>query len=178
MTGRRLGTALSLAALVALFACGAVAQQASPGATPVPQSVRKIPAITAPDEYPRACVDCHVNLPEKKMDARLSTLMAQWNKAVAPELLAKAQASAPQGTTLKGRHPKVGTALGSIPARCMKCHTATSKTAPPFSRLIHRIHLVGGDKNEYLTQFQGDCTHCHKLNLETGAWTMPSGTEK
>ncbi len=178
MTGRRLGSALFLMALVAVLAGRGVAQQASPGASPEPPPVRKIPAITAPDEFPRACVDCHVDRPEKKTDERLSTLIAQWNKAVDPALLAKARASAPKGMALKGRHPKVGTALGSVPARCMKCHTATSKTAPPFARLIHRIHLVGGDKNHFLTQFQGECTHCHKLNIETGGWSVPSGAEK
>ena len=43
---------------------------------------------------------------------------------------------------------------------------------------MHRIHLTGGDKNHYLTEFQGDCTNCHKLDQKTGAWSLGSGSEK
>ncbi len=175
----------------AVLPSGASAQEATPapGVTPPaatasppaataapPAALRAIPGITAPDSFPRACVDCHVNLPEHKMDARLSTLLAQWSKSVEPGLLEKAEGAAPPGVTLKGRHPKLG-ALGSIPARCMKCHAAASKTAPPFRKLIHRIHLVGGEKNDYLTEFGGQCTYCHKLNEATGEWSIPSAPE-
>src|SRR5512142_5071 len=142
MTVRRLGTVpflavavVLLAVAVVLLAGGASAQQETPasGVTPpaaagAPRAALPvIPGITAPDSFPRACVDCHVNLPEHKMDARLSTHLAQWSKSVDPGLLEKAQGAAPPGVTLKGRHPKLG-ALGSIPDRCMKCHSAASKT--------------------------------------------------
>ncbi len=173
-----------LAGAAVLLASGASAQQETPaaGVTPPvataapPAALRAIPGITAPDSFPRACVDCHVNMPEHKMDARLSTLLAQWNKSVDPGLLEKAQGAAPPGVTLKGRHPKLG-ALGGGPAPCMKCHSAASKSAPPFRKLIHRIHLVGGEKNDYLTEFQGQCTYCHKLNAATGEWSIPSAPE-
>jgi len=29
-----------------------------------------------------------------------------------------------------------------------------------------------------MTLFQGECTHCHKLDAMTGKWSMPSGPEK
>ncbi len=191
MTVRRPGTVPFLALAIVLLAGGVAAQQETPaaGVTPpattaappatkaaLPAALRAIPGITAPDSFPRACVDCHVNLPGQKMDARLSTLLAQWSKSVDPGLLEKAQGAAPPGVTLKGRHPKLG-ALGSVPARCMKCHTATSKTAPSFPRMIHRIHLVGGEKNDFLTECQGQCTYCHKLNAATGEWSVPSAPE-
>jgi hypothetical protein len=42
---------------------------------------------------------------------------------------------------------------------------------------MHNVHLTGA-QNEFLVLYQGQCTHCHKLDLKTGAWRMPSGAEK
>jgi hypothetical protein len=44
--------------------------------------------------------------------------------------------------------------------------------------MMHAMHLTGGEKNPFLTMYQGECTLCHKLDGRTGAWTIPSGTEK
>jgi hypothetical protein len=123
-------------------------------------------------------VDCHLNYVEQKMDVRISTLMKRWNEKVDPELLRKVAGSAPSGLTLKGRHPVVAEALKNMPARCLPCHGKTSKMAPPFSRMLHTIHLAGGMENPFLTLFQGECTHCHKLNVSTGQWSLPSGPER
>jgi hypothetical protein len=56
--------------------------------------------------------------------------------------------------TLKGKHPKVEVA-----------------------RMAHPVHLTGGDENHFMTLFQGECTHCHKLDRATGAWSIPSAPE-
>jgi cytochrome c553 len=147
-------------------------------APPPPPPARKIPAINADDQFPRACVDCHLNYTDMNMDTRLSTLMAEWQKEVHPKLLAMAQAAAPEGMTLKGKHPVVGDPAKNIPKNCLTCHARGSKIAPPFAVMLHEIHLTGGDENHFMTIFQGECTHCHKLNLKTGQWTIPSGAEK
>jgi cytochrome c553 len=145
---------------------------------PPPPPPRQIPGITADDQFPRGCVDCHLNYTEMKLDVRISTLMAQWTERVEPGLLAKAQASAPAGTTLKGRHPVVTDALGDIPARCLRCHGADATDAPAFRGMLHATHLSGGQENPFLTLFQGECTHCHKLDKATGTWSIPSGAER
>ena len=137
---------------------------------------RMIPGITAPDSFPNSCIDCHVNRPE--MDARFSTQIARWNEKVEPELPAKAQAAAPEGMILKGKHPKTGVSFKNIPAQCINCHGRDSEGAPPFSRMMHLIHLTGGDQNRFMTVYHGECTNCHKLNLTTGRWAFPSGPEK
>jgi mono/diheme cytochrome c family protein len=139
---------------------------------------RLIPGVTAPDLFPNSCIDCHINHPEMKMDARFSTQMALWNEKVDPALLAKAQAAAPEGMILKGKHPKTGVGFTNIPAQCINCHGRDSEGAPPFSRMMHLIHLTGGDQNRFLTLYHGECTNCHKLNLTTGRWAFPSGPEK
>jgi len=139
---------------------------------------RQIPGLTADDKFPLGCVDCHINMPDIKQDERISTLMSRWNKKAEPKLLDKAQAAAPTGVTLKGVHPSVPGSLKNIPAGCNTCHGKTSRTAPPFAALLHTIHLTGGEDNHFLTIFQGECTYCHKMDLKTGTWSIPSGPEK
>ena len=110
---------------------------------------RAIPGITAKDAFPAGCVDCHVK------EHRLSVLL--------------------KAPTRKKKHPPVATK--DIPAACMKCHPATSKTIP-FAPLMHKAHLAKGDASEFVKQFGGECTHCHKLDKATGRWALPSGAEK
>jgi len=131
---------------------------------------RAIPGINAKDVYPAACVDCHVK------EMRISALLARWNGKPDAAKLAAMQAFAPKGMTLKGKHPPFATK--EIPAICMKCHTATSKIAPPLPPLLHGSHLAKGDQSDFVKQFQGECTHCHKLNKTAGTWSVPSGAEK
>ena len=135
--------------------------------------------LAAVDPYPNGCVSCHVVDKETGKDHRLSTQLKEWTAGkVEPGLLAKSKATAPAGVTLKGKHPAAEDSLEDIPAACLDCHDAGSKKAPPFARLLHLAHLTGGPKNVYVTTFKGDCSNCHKLNVQTGEWTLPSGPEK
>lgn len=168
-----------LAILLATSLTAVAAQsQVNQPAQPTLPPARKIPGITAPDSVPHACVNCHINYPEMNLDARFSTQMARWSEKVEPTLLAKAQASAPQGMILKGKHPKTTGGFNNIPAQCLVCHGKDSRRAPPFARMLHLIHLTGGEENHFLTIYQGECTHCHKLDMSTGRWTLPSAPEK
>ncbi len=139
--------------------------------------MRAIPGISAVDSFPHSCVSCHKNFPDRKMDVRLSTILSEWKEKIPDEALAKYQASAPEGITLKGKHPSSVDGQASIPEVCNKCHGKSMKTALPFSRLMHVIHLSGGNNNIYLSVFGGECTHCHKLDQVTGAWSIVNGNE-
>lgn len=164
------------AGLVAIAASAAA--QPPQGGPPMPPA-RKIPGITAPDTHPGACVDCHINYVDMKLDTRFSTLMKGWTTQVPPALVSHAKSAAPAGLTIAGKHPAIPAGgLKNIPGSCLACHGKASKVAPPFARMIHEIHLTGGDKNHYLTLFQGECTLCHKLDKKSGSWTIPSGPEK
>jgi hypothetical protein len=147
-----------------------------PAALGAPPAVPQIPGITAKDQFPGACVDCHVKTPDGR-DMRISALLAKWNGKADAKRLATMQGFSGKGMTLKGKHPPVG-ALKDVPASCMKCHSAASKAIPPLAPLLHGIHFGRGDQSEFVTHFQGSCTHCHKLNKTTGKWTLPSGMEK
>lgn len=172
-----------------LIACAAVAFALVPhalaaprdslqGGPPPPPPARAIPGLTADDPHPRGCVDCHRDMKEFNMDTRLSTLMGKWREGVVePRLLTAAKAAAADSTKITGKHPPAAGTLKNIPSACLVCHGKSSKTAPPFARMLHLIHLTGGDANPYMGYFQGDCTHCHKLNQSTGGWSMPSGAE-
>jgi hypothetical protein len=140
---------------------------------------RQVPGINAADKHPNGCVDCHVVHKDKGLDARLSVVLKEWTAGkVDPALLAQTKATMPAGVVAKGKHPSADDALEDIPAACLDCHDSASKKAPPFSRLLHLVHLTGGGKNPYMTVYQGECTHCHKLDAKTGAWSLPSGPEK
>jgi cytochrome c553 len=143
-----------------------------------PPPARAIPGVNAPDAFPNACVDCHLEYKERNMDVRLSTLMNGWREKVSPALLEKTRAAAPTGVRLEGRHPDATAALKSIPAGCVTCHGKDSKRAPQFAALIHAVHLTGGAENVFITAFQGECTHCHKLDASTGRTRVPSAAEK
>ena len=172
-------------AAVRLFVAAGIVSVAIPAAAQPPQGgppmppARKIPGITAPDTHPAGCVDCHINYVDMKLDARFSTLMKGWATQVPPALVSHAKSAAPAGLAIAGKHPAVPAgSFKNIPGSCLACHGQTSKVAPPFARMIHEIHLTGGDKNHFLTMFQGECTLCHKLDTKSGAWAIPSGPEK
>lgn len=164
-----------LAVLFCAFAWRGAA--AAPAGETKGPPVRAIPGLTAPDQFARGCVDCHVVLPDRKMDVRLSTLMKQWQEKVEPALLDRVRAFSPAEMTLKGVHPKVPVAGSEVPKACLTCHSRASKVAPPLGRLLHGLHLVGGEKNVFMTQFQGECTHCHRLDAATGNWSLKGGAE-
>lgn len=128
---------------------------------------RAIPGITAPDAFPNGCVDCHVK------EHRISALLAAKRDA---KSLAAMQAFVPAGITLKGKHPPVP--VKDVPVSCMKCHAAASKAIPPFAPLMHGIHFAKAEQSEFVKQFGGECTHCHKLNRANGTWSLRSGPEK
>ena len=137
-----------------------------------------IPSITTPDRTPHACVDCHANHPEMKMDFRLTTILAEWKNGADPEILEKAKAAAPAGRTLAGKHPDISALVKVIPNDCLMCHSRDSWIAPPFAKLLHAIHLVGGTENHFLARANGTCTSCHKLDEKTGTWHLGSGEER
>ena len=140
--------------------------------------LRNIPGITADDMFPMGCVNCHLNFIDRNMDTRISTSLAKWEAGVEPKLLEKAQAATPKETVLTGKHPFAAESLADIPNACIQCHGSMSQNAPDFSQLVHLIHLTGGQENHYIAIFQGECTHCHKLNSSSGKWFTPSGNEK
>lgn len=166
-------TAALLAAVTGLPAVAA--DPAAAGSPAAPRSMQGLPAV---DTHPGACVDCHVAYPERGMDARLSVQLAEWTRGeVAPRLLQLAQASAPRGALIKGRHPESSDSLDDVPNACLDCHDKEAREAPSFARLTHLVHLEGGAQNHFMTVFRGECTLCHKLDTRTGQWSVPSGPE-
>lgn len=168
------GLALGFAATLG-FAEKTPAPQTTPAAQTPP--VRQIPGLTAKDAYPNGCVDCHVN--GKDGDKRLSTLLAELAKAVPAPLVEKARAASADPSKIKGKHPPIPNAKTNTPLSCLSgCHKRGSTIGPPFTQLMHAIHLVGGAQNHFLTVFQGECTYCHKLDQKTGQWKVGTAPEK
>lgn len=165
---------LTLVAVAVVAAAGPASQEGRP---PLPPA-RAVPGINAPDSFPRGCVDCHVVYENPPMDVRIGTLLQRWCEGADPRLLAAAQAATPAGVTLTGRHPEAAEALADVPGACLDCHGRDATDAPPFGRLMHAVHLADRPDNPFLSLFQGECTHCHKLDAATGAWTVASGPQR
>jgi hypothetical protein len=163
-------------AMFAFFLMPALAGLAGEG--PALPPAREVPGITAADEFPNGCVDCHIIRPEINKDVRISTILKKWNENVEPKFLEMAQATAPEGVKLTGKHPTVSAIIKNIPADCLSCHDRTSQTTPPLERMMHLYHLSGGEQNPFMTIFRGECTHCHKLNAGTGQLSVPNRPEK
>lgn len=121
------------------------------------EKLPEIPGITIEDSKPNGCVDCHRKASQER-DYRLTSFVAQ--------------------LTEKGEHPNVVATINTIPTDCMMCHSkpaASNVGTEPFVTLLHKIHLVGGKENHFITHYQGKCTYCHALNKETGEWRIKSG---
>jgi hypothetical protein len=177
-------TVFALAVCSATLATDAKQDVKFPGAREAEQAselevkLSDIPGITTPDRTPHACADCHKTYPEMEIDGRLTTALAGWKEATDPRILEKARAAAPAGRTLAGRHPDISALVKIVPDDCLMCHSRDSWAAPPFTKLLHAIHLVGGKENHFLTLANGTCTNCHKLDEQTGTWHLGSGKEK
>ena len=143
----------------------------------VQPSLPAIPGLTVEDRFPRACVDCHIVVPDSGMDERLSTKLRaeQFN----PTQLARIRAILPDPMKITGRHPRLPDPIfRNVPAGCLTCHRDNQANLPSLAPMIHAIHLTGGSENHYLTLFGGQCTNCHKFNATNGRWSIPSGPEK
>jgi len=150
-------------------------QAAAPPEMPPP---RAIPGITIEDQFPGGCVDCHINYVDMNMDTRLSTFMSRWRQQVDPVVLQAAQSVASPEVTLTGKHPEIDAGLDDIPAVCLDCHQSGPGSRVPLPPLLHKLHLGDGADGVFLRIFQGECTHCHKLDQNTGQWRIPSGAER
>ncbi|GGB89239.1 hypothetical protein GCM10011352_14030 [Marinobacterium zhoushanense] len=164
------------AVVVIMTLCG-FSLEANAEGVPEAPPLRQIPGIIAPDQFPQGCVDCHVNRPDLKRDVRLSTVMRHWQDKVDPMFLARIRPFVPVNMELAGKHPAFEAESADIPQACLQCHENTSEPAPPLGPLLHGLHLVGGEENHFLSKFQGECTLCHKLNAQTGEWSLGSGRE-
>lgn len=153
-------------------------EKTAPAKPPLPQ----IPGITAKDDHPNGCADCHKVIPEYKMDVRLSTLTKAWNeKGAEPEIVNVAKASAADPNKITGKHPDISSLLkdnAEIPTVCLQCHSAKSELSPPFAKMLHLIHLSTKKENHFLLHYGGFCTNCHKVDGETGKVTVKVGTEQ
>jgi len=147
---------LTITAVVAALALGAVRTSMA--------------ADEKPADKPSACVVCHTKTADG--DHSMSAIIAGMVKGVDAKLLAKAQAAAPEGATLKGKHMNVASMVKSVPDGCVKCHNDKSKMAPPMGRMLHMIHLTGED-NHFAKL--GTCTSCHSLDEKTGVQSITNG---
>jgi hypothetical protein len=133
-----------VAGLVILGGAGVALTAASAGDAPF------LPGITAKDENPNGCVDCHKNLGEGK-DYRVIAELAN----------------------VKG-HPKIDKIVKTVPKDCTMCHKAGGKV-PELNLVIHKVHYRKPAENVFVNVYKGACLNCHSLDADTGAMGVKSG---
>ena len=122
-------------------------------------SVPEIAGITVEDVNVSGCVDCHYKESDET-DYRLSTSLGELVE--------------------EGKHPDVSAMVNTIPDDCVMCHSeqmAEGMGTEPLGPMMHKIHLVGGADNYFITGFEGQCTHCHGFDEATGGFSIKSGEE-
>ena len=108
------------------------------------------PAITAADDYPEGCVDCHIETDDG--DFRIATLLAE-----------------------KG-HTRINEGGDQVPQGCAYCHSADDEgTASSIRTLMHMIHYEEPDDNLFVSESRSDCRHCHSLDSAEGTVGIKSG---
>lgn len=123
--------------------CAAVIVLTGQDNTPV------LPGITAPDEHPRGCVDCHVNAGAGN-DHRMNVELAKG-----------------------GKHPNIDAIVKTVPTDCTMCHKAGA--AGPLQLVAHKLHYREPDDNVFVNNYGGACLQCHSLDANSGNMTMKSG---
>jgi hypothetical protein len=102
-----------------------------------------LPGITAADDRPKGCVDCHINAGGK--DFRLTVVL----------------------NSLKDGHPEVVKTVKNVPVDCLKCHFASAK-APVLGSMVHRNHYSNAVNNAFLNEDKGSCLACHTVDTKSG----------
>jgi cytochrome c551/c552 len=111
-----------------------------------------LPGITATDEHPNGCVDCHKNQGEGK-DYRLNVSLAK----------------------LPG-HPKIDAMVKQLPEGCMMCHREGGKVSA-LNLMLHKAHYAKPADNPFVQFYQGACLNCHKLDPASGKMTVKSAAK-
>lgn len=102
------------------------------------------------DPYPEGCVSCHVQT--EGADMRLSTLLE-----------------------MKG-HARGANRTVEVPTGCNRCHAPDGEGVAPSTRsLVHSIHFEYPLENTFVTQYGGECTHCHAMDGATGKAVIKTG---
>ena len=120
------------------------------GSILVAEDIAALPGITVDDDHPNGCVDCHVKVNDER-DYRLNVGLKQIAK-----------------------HPPIDKMVKKVPDDCMKCHKEGSK-AGAMSDVLHKSHFSKGKESHFVSNYSGECLHCHSIDLGTGVMGVKSG---
>ncbi len=106
--------------------------------------------ITAEDEHPNGCVDCHRKVNEGS-DYRLNVELSHIEK-----------------------HPKIEKIVATVPNDCLKCHKKDTD-AGPLNLIIHKNHYENPNENHFVSSYKGNCLQCHSLDMNSWKMGLKSG---
>jgi len=109
----------------------------------------KLYGITATDEHPNGCVDCHAKTGggDYRLNVELDAL---------------------------GGHPPITAIVKTVPGDCLMCHKDGSN-AGPLDLITHKFHYQTPRDNHFISGYEGSCLQCHSLNTSNWQMTVKSG---
>jgi hypothetical protein len=120
------------------------------GSILVAEDIPALPGVTVDDDHPNGCVDCHGKVDDHDEDL-LNVAVKNF-----------------------GKHPPIDKIVKKAPDDCVKCHKEGSK-AGAMSDITHKNHFSKGKENNFVLYYNGECLHCHSIDLATGAMVVKSG---
>ena len=79
------------------------------------------------------------------------------------------------GALLSGLgHKNVDNMVETVPTDCLECHSEDGGF-PPLYEFIHPAHYAAD--SGFMTEFEGNCTHCHAMDMDTGEVSVKSGAK-
>ena len=75
----------------------------------------------------------------------------------------------------KAEHTLAGQRTLLIPIGCNRCHADEDGVGGALSTLVHQSHYTDPVYPKFSTDYNGDCSSCHKMDVDTGEAEIKSG---
>ncbi len=86
-----------------------------------------------------------------------------------------AEADKTVGAMLAGLgHKKIDNMVETVPTDCMECHSEDGGFGELYE-FLHPAHY--GADSKFVAEFEGKCTHCHAMDVESGEVSVKSGAK-
>jgi len=71
-------------------------------------------------------------------------------------------------------HKKIDNMVETVPTDCFECHSEDGGFGELYE-FIHPAHYAADSK--FVAEFEGKCTHCHAMDVESGEVSVKSGAK-
>ncbi len=72
-------------------------------------------------------------------------------------------------------HVDIAGKVNNVPGDCKSCHDGDVMDG--IGNVAHWTHFDKGSANEFVSKHGGECTHCHKMDTQSGEVSVKSGAK-